>query len=364
MSTESVFPLDAMKKVPDTFFSATLKRFLTPFLCLLWVAGCDSSASHPVAVHAERTFAGETPIRVLCTTGQVAEMLTRIGGAHVEVTTLMAHDIDPHQFKPRFEHLEQLEQADAIFYSGLHLEGRMADLFVQRARTQPTYAVTEGVVSRHDQRLREPPEFEGMFDPHVWHDVALWSDCAGDVAVILAQLDPTHAQDYAASAQQYRAELAELDQFCRETIAQIPPAARVMVTAHDAFGYFGQAYGLEVFGLKGISTEEEKDLAHQDTIQQMLIERKIPAVFVEHTLAHRTIEALIEPCRAAGWDLQNGGELYADSLGPAGSDAATYAGMIRHNVNTILHALAPGTRPAATRPAAALPAESLPVGSE
>lgn len=314
-------------------------------LLLLVIAGCNQGESHTHgnAQHAEGTFAGEYPIDVLCTTGPVAEIVTRVGGEHVEVTTLMSHDVDPHLYKPLFADVEKLNQAEAIFYSGLHLEGRMADLFVQRARTKPTYAVTEGIQMRGDKRLREPPEFEGMFDPHVWHDVALWADCVHDVADIMAKLDPKHAAEYDKNAHEYMDELAALHQFCKDEIAKIPAESRVMVTAHDAFGYFGDAYGIEVFGLKGISSEEEKDLVHQEEVQKMIIKRKIPAVFVESTIAHRTVDALIEPCKAAGWDLKNGGELYADALGAADSDASTYTGMIRHNVETIVKALVPVT---------------------
>jgi len=312
-------------------------------LVLLTMGGCNQPESHnhgPVQ-QSVKAFEGDYPIDVLCTTGQVAELVRRVGGEHLEVTALMDHDVDPHLFKPRHSHLEQLNKADAIFYSGLHLEGRMADLFVQRARTKPTYAVTEGLQTRNDRRLREPPEFEGMYDPHVWHDVALWSDCVHDVADLLGKLDPSHTAAYDKNAHEYMAELSELHQYCQDEIAKIPKQNRVLVTAHDAFGYFGQVYGIEVIGLKGISTEEEIDLAHQEEVQEMLIERKIPAVFVESTISDRTIEALIEPCRAAGWDLQNGGELYADALGAAGTEASTYTGMIRHNVQTIVKALTP-----------------------
>ena len=178
-----------------------------------------------------------------------------------------------------------------------------------------------------------------MYDPHVWHDVGLWSDCVRDMSEKLAQIDPSHADDYQKNASAYIKELKELDDFCKSQIATIPKDRRVLVTAHDAFGYFGAAYDLEVHGLKGISTEEEKDISHQEQIQAMIIERKIPAVFVESAVSHRTVQALIEPCRAAGHDLQQGGELYADALGLAGTPESTYTGMIRHNVLTIVDAL-------------------------
>ncbi len=312
-----------------------------PFLVLIQI-GCGKSDphSHEASPQEIQVYSGEYPINVLCTTGQVAEMVRRIGGEHLEVSALMGHSVDPHLFTPRVEHMGLLKNAEIIFYNGLHLEGRMANQFAQSARTKPTYAVTEGLVSRRDRRLREPPEFEGMYDPHVWHDVALWSDCVQDVADVLAKFDPPHAEQYDKNAKQYLGELTELDQYCRDEIAKIPAATRVLVTAHDAFGYFGKAYGIEVMGLKGISSDEEISLSHQEEVQEMLIQRKIPAVFVESTINARAIEALIEPCKAAGWDLKNGGELYSDALGEAGTDASTYTGMIRANVKTIVEALA------------------------
>jgi manganese/zinc/iron transport system substrate-binding protein len=297
------------------------------------------SESHVTAPSSGHRYAGEYPIRVVCTIGQVAEMVQRIGGEHVAIEALMGPGVDPHLYSPIASDVRKLTAADAIFYNGLHLEGRMADLFVQMARKKATFAVTEGIQSRHDHRLREPPEFEGLYDPHVWHDPVLWGDCVKDAANMLAEFDPEHAAEYRSNAEAYRKELTELDGFCREALAKIPKERRVLITAHDAFGYFGKRYDIEVHGLKGISTEEEKDLNRQEELQRMIIERKIPAVFVESAVAPKTIEALVEPCKAAGWDLKIGGNLYADALGPAGTDDATYAGMIRHNVRTIAAAL-------------------------
>jgi manganese/zinc/iron transport system substrate-binding protein len=314
------------------------------FAALLSLAtlGCNraSDASHSQPSSQEHTFTGTDPIKVVATTGQVAEMVARVGGQFVKVEALMGPGVDPHLYRPIASDVKRLNDADAIFYNGLHLEGRMADLFVQMARRKATFAVTEGLTTRNDKRLREPPEFAGMYDPHVWHDVALWSDCSNDVAEMLAKFDPTHATDYRKNAAAYQAELAELNEFCKTEIAKIPEKQRVLVTAHDAFGYFGKAYGLEVFGLKGISTEDEIDLAHQGEIQKMLVDRKIPAVFVESAIAPRTVQALVEPCHAAGHNLQvPEAELYADALGLAETEDSTYAGMIRHNVKTIVDAL-------------------------
>lgn len=314
---------------------------VSTFPLLLLLPGCSPSESHthPDGARPARTFAGEYPIDIVCTIGQVAEMVSRVGGEHVQVEALMGPGVDPHLYRPIASDVTKLSDADAIFFNGLHLEGRMSDLFVQMARNKATYAVTEGLQARGGERLREPPEFAGMYDPHVWHDVELWSECVDDVANMLSKFDPKHAEEYQQNAQAYIEELKQVHEFAKTEIAKIPEDHRVLVTAHDAFGYFGKAYGLEVHGLKGISSEEEKDLAHQEKIQAMLIERQIPAVFVESAIAPRTVEALVEPCRDAGLDLQIGGELYADALGPAGTEESTYTGMIRHNVRTIVDAL-------------------------
>jgi len=316
-------------------------RLLAAVAILAIAAGCSPATSgpSPTAKTAPQPFQGGYPIKVVCTIGQVTEMVSRVGGEHVRVEGIMGPGVDPHLYSPVASDVRRLSQADVIFFNGLHLEGRMASLFEKMARTKPAFAVTAGIVGRKDQRLRQPPEFEGLYDPHVWHDPLLWAECVDEVAARLAEFDPPHAADYRKNAEAYQSELKDLHSFCRDALAAIPKDRRVLVTAHDAFGYFGAAYNIEVFGLKGISTEEEKDLAHQEQIQAMLIERKVPAVFVETAVAPRTIESLVEPCRAAGHELKIGGELYADALGPADSDDATYAAMIRHNVHAIADAL-------------------------
>ncbi len=307
---------------------------------LLLAVGLLGCGEPETGVPREHTFNGNYPIKVVATTGQVAEMVARVGGEFVHVDALMGPGVDPHLYRPIASDVKKLNEAHAIFYNGLHLDCRRSDLFVQMARRKATFAVTEGLIARDDKRLREPPEFEGMYDPHVWHDAALWGECVADVAEMLAKFDPAHATNYKENAAAYRAELASLHEFCKTEIAKIPQGNRVLVTAHDAFGYFGKAYGLEVFGLKGISTEDEIDLAHQEEIQKMIVDRKIPAVFVETAIAPRTVQALVEPCRAAGHELLvPEQELYADALGPAESADSTYEGMIRHNVKTIVDAL-------------------------
>jgi manganese/zinc/iron transport system substrate-binding protein len=276
----------------------------------------------------------------VATTGPVAELVRRVGGRHVQVEALMGPGIDPHLYRPTLADARRLAEADAIFYNGLHLEGRMTELFAELERTRLAAAVTAGLVRDRHPGLREAVDMPGTYDPHVWHDPLLWAECARETASRLAAFDEDHAADYAENATAAAAELAALDAACREQLARIPPQHRVLVTAHDAFAYFGKTFGLEVAGLKGLSTEEEKDPRRQEAIQAMILQRRLPAVFVESAVAPRTIESLVEPCRASGHDLRIGGELYADALGPADSEAATYAGMIRRNVRTIVDALA------------------------
>jgi manganese/zinc/iron transport system substrate-binding protein len=308
----------------------------------LAAAGCSpagGSDSHESGGSPGRTFKGEYPMRVVCTTGMVAEMVRRVGGENVQVEALMGPGIDPHLYSPVPSDVRKLAEADIVFYSGLHLEGRMATTFVQMARNKAAYAVTEGLETRKDERLREPPDFGGLYDPHVWHDPAMWADCAKDVGDMMAEFDPQHAEAYRHHAAEYEAELKSLDEYCRQEIEKIPKENRVLITAHDAFGYFGKTYGIEVHGLKGVSTEEEKDLKRQQEIVEMIVKRKVPAVFVESAVAPKAVEAIVEPCKALGWDVKIGGLLYADALGPAGTPDETYAGMLKANVRTIVEAL-------------------------
>lgn len=315
--------------------------YIVALIPLLALAGCQPAGSHEHAgaERSTRTYAGKFPINVVCTTGPVAEIAQRVGGEFVAVTALMGPGVDPHLYSPVASDVRKLAAADVIFYNGLHLEGRMADLFVQMARTKATFAVTEGLQARKDKRLREPPEFEGLYDPHVWHDPLVWSDCVDDVGQMLAEFDPSHAEAYRKNAAAYQAELKELDAWCREQLEKIPKDRRVLVTAHDAFGYFGKTFDIEVAALKGVSTEDEKDLKHQEEVVTLIVNRKIPAIFVESAVAPKTVKALIEPCRALGWDVNIGGSLYADAMGPTDTPDADYAGMIRANVNTIVAAL-------------------------
>ena len=312
--------------------------WLIALLGCLWISGCGPSGSRSGGRPGY-------PVSVVCTTGQVADMLRNIGGRHVEVESLMGSGVDPHLYKAVPGDVRKLNSADVVFYSGLHLEGRLADLLDKLARRKPVYAVTGQIEQLHQKEkkegnglLREVAGSESHYDPHVWFDIALWAKCADHAARKLIALDPDHAEDYRRNAEAYMDRLAELHEWCKEQLAEIPERQRVMVTAHDAFGYFGDAYDVEVHGMQGISTADEADLASANKLVEMLVDRKVKAVFVESSVPRRNIRSLIEACAARGHKVIVGGELFSDAMGPEGTPQGTYVGMVEHNVKTIVKA--------------------------
>jgi len=310
-----------------------LPALLVLFVALTLLAGCGGGGEVP-ADGARR--AGDGPLRLVATTGIVGDVAREVGGEHAEVESLMGPGVDPHLYKASESDVRRLAEADLILYNGLHLEGKMGDILVKMARQRPVIAVTE---QAPPERLREPPEFLGQYDPHLWFDVGLWASSAEVVAEELAGLDPEHAADYRANAARYRAELEELDRWVAEQIASIPAERRVLVTAHDAFGYFGQRYGIEVVGLQGISTLAEAGLQDVERVVDLVVERGVPAIFVESSVPRRSIEAVQAAVRARGREVAIGGQLYSDALGAAGTPAGSYVGMVRENVETIVGAL-------------------------
>ncbi|HEX7878182.1 MAG TPA: zinc ABC transporter substrate-binding protein [Candidatus Eisenbacteria bacterium] len=276
------------------------------------------------------------PITITATTGMVAALAAEVGGSRVAVQALMGPGVDPHLYKATQGDLEKLSNAEIIFYSGLHLEGKMVDIFERMSRTRPTVAVTHLL---DEARLRRPPEFAGNFDPHVWFDVAMWSDCSKAVEAELARYDPANAAEYQANGAALREGMATLDAWCREQIATIPREQRLMVTAHDAFGYFGRAYDIEVLGLQGISTVAEYGLQDLTRMVDTIVARKVRAVFVESSVPKKSIESLVSGCRDRGHPVTIGGQLFSDAMGAAGTPEGTYDGMVRHNVTTLVGAL-------------------------
>jgi manganese/zinc/iron transport system substrate-binding protein len=277
------------------------------------------------------------PIKVVATTGHVADLVRNVAGDRAKVEQLMGEGVDPHVYKLTRSDVVRLTGADVVFYNGLLLEGKMTDALIRVATSgKPVHAVTELIPEDH---LLSPPEFEGAHDPHVWMDAAAWAKAVEVVRDRLSAFDPAGAETYARNAAAYGARLGELDAYARRVLSSIPEARRVLVTAHDAFNYLGRAYGLEVRGIQGISTESEAGLKEIEALVDLLVSRRIPAVFVETSVSDRNVRALVEGARARGHDVAVGGSLYSDALGAPGTYEGTYLGMVDHNVTTIARAL-------------------------
>ncbi len=243
-------------------------------------------------------------INIVATTGMIADMVSVIGGGNVSVKGLMGPGVDPHLYKASAGDVALLSKADVIFYNGLHLEGKMAEIFEQmNKRGISTVAVTDGV-DRGD--LLSPPEFKGNHDPHIWFDVGLWSDTVGIVKGKLIEMDPQNTEDYNKNAEAYLEELTQLNEYVLQRANSLPKDKRVLITAHDAFNYFGRGYGFEVKGLQGISTESEAGTADVQGLAAMIVERRIPAIFVESSVPPRYIEAVQAAVKSKGFDVKVG----------------------------------------------------------
>lgn len=280
-----------------------------------------------------------SPYNVTATVGMVGDIVQSLAGDKARVSNLMGPGVDPHLYTPTRSDVNQLSQSDAIFYSGLLLEGRMIDVLVKLGRNRPVFAVTELIV---DDYLIETTG--GHHDPHVWMDVQGWMKATEAAANSLAELDPDNESLYRQNAAAYLEQLAGLDAYAREHFATIPEGQRVMITAHDAFSYMGRAYGLEVLGIQGLSTESEAGIQDINRLVDLLVERRVPAVFVESSVSDKNVRALIEGARSRGHQVRIGGTLFSDAMGKPGTYEGTYLGMIDHNVTTIVNALG-GTAP-------------------
>lgn len=285
---------------------------------------------------------GDTPddgagLEVVATVGMIGDVVAEIGGGNVSVATLIGAGVDPHLYKPTVADVKLLDKADIVFQNGLLLEGRMGDILRKIGKRGKTvHALAEEALEGQDYVVSDG---EGHHDPHVWMDVSAWAKVAEQIAGALAAKDPENAALYQERAAAYCGRLDELDAYARKTLAGIPKERRVLVTAHDAFGYMARAYGLEVRGVQGLSTESEAGLKEINGLVDFLIERGVPAVFVESSVPTKAVEALIEGARSRGHHVRIGGELFSDAMGKAGTYEGTYIGMIDHNVTIIARAL-------------------------
>lgn len=299
-----------------------MKKLLLALLAGLSLTACSESSKKETLI--------------VCTTGMIGDAVQHLMGDSVKVEVLMGPGVDPHLYKATQGDINDLSNADVIIYNGLHLEGKMGEIFEKLSRQKTTIAVGEQV---DESRLINSTDFQGAEDPHIWFDVALWSEAIAGVAEELKKKFPAKANDIDTRLAEYRQKLKELDDYARQQIASLPESQRVMITAHDAFKYFGRAYGLEVRGLQGISTAAEYGLQDVSQLVNEITDRKVKAVFVESSVPKKSIEAVIEGCRSRGHDVKLGGELYSDAMGSAGTPEGTYIGMVRHNVDVITEAL-------------------------
>lgn len=278
----------------------------------------------------------DIPLDIVATTGMIADTAQRLAGDLARVEGLMGPGIDPHLYKAGESDVRKLHEADLILYNGLYLEGKMGDILVKLARQRPVVAVSESVP---EALRREPPEFAGSYDPHIWFDVSLWAQTLGPITDALIELAPQHRDTLIERREALRAELEALDVWVSTEIATIPRDRRIMVTAHDAFGYFGDRYDIEVIGLQGISTLTEAGLQDVDRVVDLVVDRKIPAIFIESSVPRRSIEAVQVACSERGHPVDIGGQLFSDAMGQAGTPEGTYVGMVRHNVKILVEAL-------------------------
>jgi len=296
-------------------------------LCAAGVARLAASAAGSVG----------PKIKVTTTTSMVTDLVKTVGGDRVEVQGLMGAGVDPHLYKASASDITKLQRAEVIFYSGLLLEGKLQDLFAKMARTKKhVYAVTEAIA---EKELLEPESFGGHYDPHVWFDVTLWAQCVESVVKGLSEFDPRNKDYFAKRGKEAQMKMSDLHQWALKKAAELPKEKRVLITSHDAFNYFGRAYGFKVVGLQGISTVEEANLAAMTQLVDFVKKQQIRAVFIESSVPPNAIKRISED---AG--VKIGGELFSDAMGTPGQmengyDLGTYDGMIRHNLTTVVNAL-------------------------
>ena len=294
---------------------------------LVWF-GCDPKGQRDTA-------AGDT-LRVVATIGMITDIVKNVGGGRVAVTGMMGPGVDPHLYNPTPKDVQRLSSAHIVFYNGLHLESKVADILAKMSGDTVTVAVTDGV---NRSLLLTPPEYEGLYDPHLWFDVKLWMKAVEKVRDALSAFDADNTVLYSSNAERYLAKLTELDAYVKAQVERVPSQQRVLVTAHDAFNYFGKAYGFEVRGLQGISTATEAGIADVQELATFIAERRIPAIFVESSVSSRSLEAVKAAVKSKGFDVKIGGELFSDAMGNEGTPEGTYIGMVRHNIDTIVKAL-------------------------
>ncbi|MGE0266893.1 MAG: metal ABC transporter solute-binding protein, Zn/Mn family [Candidatus Omnitrophota bacterium] len=275
-------------------------------------------------------------LTVVSTIGQINDIVHNIGAEDVYAIGLMGPGVDPHLYKATESDVGKLTEADVIFFNGLFLEAKMEHIFEKLERQKLVVGVADHFPK---ERLLESEAFKNHYDPHVWFDVTLWKMAAEQVRDTLMKADPRNSEKYKKRAEQYLKDLEQLDQYVFNKASELPEGGRILVTAHDAFRYFGKRYGFEVVGLQGVSTESQAGAADVIRLAKFIADKRIRSIFVESSVPVRNIQAVVEAVKSNGWDVRIGGELFSDAMGDQGTFEGTYIGMVTHNINTIVESL-------------------------
>ncbi|AVK84758.1 manganese transporter [Lysinibacillus sp. B2A1] len=304
-----------------------MKRFLgvVAFSLSLLLFGCSAD-----------TTKEEREGVVVATTGQIADAIKAISGDHLQVSALMGPGVDPHLYKATQSDLSKLDKAEVIFYNGLHLEGQMLDIFEQMSKSKSVLAVGETL---NKQDLLASDDDAMLHDPHIWFDIELWKGVVQAIGTKLQEEYPEFKDDFVANEKEYLKQLDELQTYAKDRVNEIPEKQRILVTAHDAFNYFGRSQGFDVRGLQGLSTDSEYGVKDVQQMVDFLVANKIKAIFIESSVSDKAMKAVIEGAKEKGHDIVIGGELFSDAMGAEGTKEGTYMGMYQHNIDTIVDAL-------------------------
>ena len=330
-----------------------LSRWLVLLLIMLWgtlvSVGCNRQIG-PNAGPGANAVANGQSLEVVVTTGMVRDLVDALLPDDIRVTALMGPGVDPHLHQPTRTDAVRINSADLVVYNGLHLEGRLGEVLDSRSKSgKATISVGDQLP---EARLLDADA--GLHDPHIWMDVALWSEAAEGVAAELVQWQPSRKQEIAGALVELKTNLTTLDQWSERTLATIPEKQRILITAHDAFRYFGRRYAMEVHGVQGVSTMSEAAISDANRLVDLIVSRGVSAVFFETSVSERQVKAIVEGARRRGMNVSSDSTLYSDSLGNETSDAGTYVGMIRHNVRTMATALGGQVLPYEPEPAPAI----------
>lgn len=305
-----------------------LKFSILSILSLFLLMGCKKTTEET-----DKSFSTTNKMTVVTTTGMIGDVASEIGQDRVDVYSMMGPGVDPHLYKAKASDLDRLNNADLIIYNGIHLESKMADVLEKLSSTKNIHSVEEGIDENSLITIDQ------AHDPHIWFDVNNWIVASMVIRDALIATDPDGKSVYEANYDSYVSKLNDLNIYVIEQAQKVPEEQRILITAHDAFNYFGRAYGFEVMGLQGISTVDEAGTLDVRNLAEFITENKINALFVESSVSPKSIKAVQAAVASRGWDIEIGGELYSDAMGDAGTFEGTYIGMVTHNIDTIVSGL-------------------------